>query len=104
VKGSHTKRVEDGHGLVGDTRVGVYLFEDLVDVGRVCLLSGLAALLLVTWSSGGGFLASFLLLGGGLSSGSLSGGGGLLLGFWRHRDVCCSWCGVNRGRVLFWER
>jgi hypothetical protein len=30
------KRVEDKHGLVGDTSVGVDLLEDLVDVGRVC--------------------------------------------------------------------
>jgi hypothetical protein len=34
------KRVEDRHGLVRDTSVGVDLLEDLVDVGRVRLLGG----------------------------------------------------------------
>ena len=65
--------VQDGHGTVGDTGVGVDLLEDLVDVGRVGLLAGLGALLLVT-GDGGGLLASLLLL-----SGSLAGGGGSLL-------------------------
>lgn len=46
--GAHTvdEGVQDGHGTVGDTGVGVNLLEDLVDVGRVGLLSGLGALLL----------------------------------------------------------
>jgi hypothetical protein len=37
------ERVEDEHGLVGDTGVGVDLLEDLVDVGRVGLLALRAA-------------------------------------------------------------
>lgn len=58
---SHTvdERVEDGHGTVGDTSVGVDLLQDLVDVGRVGLLSGLGALLLLSGSSGG-LLSSIL--------------------------------------------
>lgn len=51
--------VEDGHGAVGDTGIWVDLLEDLVDVGRVGLLSGLGALLLLA-SGGGSLLASFL--------------------------------------------
>ena len=51
----------------------------LVDVGRVGLLAGLAALLLLA-SGSGGLLASLLLLSRGLAAnGSLAGGGGLLL-------------------------
>jgi len=70
------KRVQDGHGTVGDTSVRVDLLEDLVDVRRVGLLAGLGALLLVT--RGGSLLASILLLRSlGGSSGSL--GGGLLV-------------------------
>jgi len=46
------ERVQDEHGLVGDTSVGVDLLEDLVDVGRVGLLADLALLLLVTVSGG----------------------------------------------------
>jgi hypothetical protein len=100
------ERVEDEHGLVGDTSVGVDLLEDLfltkeekgqlpprrrqvkgetahlVDVGRVGLLAGLALALLVT-VSGGGLLDSLLsgrLASGGLGGGSLTGSGsGLLL-------------------------
>lgn len=70
--------VQDGHGTVGDTSVGVDLLEDLVDVGRVGLLAGLGALLLVT-RDGGGLLAGLLLLSGCLASGCLAGGGGGLL-------------------------
>jgi hypothetical protein len=70
--------VQDGHGTVGDTGVGVDLLEDLVDVGRVGLLAGLGALLLVA-RDGGGLLAGLLLLSGSLASGSLAGGGGSLL-------------------------
>lgn len=56
----------------------------LVDVGGVCLLAGLCALLLL--ASRGGLLASILLLGGlGGSRGSLGGGGGGLgSSFGRH--------------------
>jgi len=74
------ERVQDGHGTVGDTSVGVDLLEDLVDVGGVGLLSGLGALLLVT-GRGGGLLAGLLLLSGSLASSSrgLAAGGGSLL-------------------------
>jgi hypothetical protein len=44
--------VQDRHGTVGDTGVGVNLLEDLVDVGGVGLLSGLGALLLLAGTSG----------------------------------------------------
>ena len=98
------ERVQDRHGTVGDTSVGVDLLQDwktcqktrskiatgfsemgkqtLVDVRRVSLLARLGALLLVT--RGGSLLAGILLLRGlGGSSGSL--GGGLLVGsFGRH--------------------
>ena len=70
--------VQDGHGTVGDTGVGVDLLEDLVDVGRVGLLAGLGALLLVT-RDGGGLLAGLLLLSGSLAGRGLAGGGGSLL-------------------------
>lgn len=76
------ERVENGHGLVRDTSVGVNLLEDTVDVGRVSLLADLGGLLLVTRLGGGlgGLLGS---LGGGLASGRggclTGGGGGLLL-------------------------
>ena len=46
------ERVHDGHGLGGDTGVGVDLLEDLVDVDRVGLLSLSSSLLLVSgWGS-----------------------------------------------------
>ena len=45
----------------------------LVDVGRVGLLPGLGALLLV--ARGGGLLAGLLLLSGSLSGRGLAGGG-----------------------------
>ena len=35
------ERVHDAHGLAGDTRVGVDLLQDLVDVDGVALLAGL---------------------------------------------------------------
>jgi len=71
------ERVEDGHGLVRDTRIRVDLLEDLVDVRRVGLLARLLALLLLTVGSrrgrllGRGLLASLgtLSLGGCLASG-----------------------------------
>jgi hypothetical protein len=63
------KRVEDRHGLVRDTGVGVDLLEDLVDVGRVRLDSLLVSLLLVRLVALG--LGS---LGGRLFGGSLGGG------------------------------
>jgi len=77
------ERVQDRHGTVGDTGVGVDLLEDLVDVRRVSLLSGLGALLLVTGGSGG-LLASLLLLSWSLACWRLAGGGGGLLS--------CLWC------------
>jgi hypothetical protein len=119
--------VQDGHGTVGDTGVWVNLLEDwgqnalafdqrermrdgcgcaerltLVDVGRVGLLSGLGALLLLArW--GGGLLASLLLLGWGLSAswGLAAGCGSLGCCFWCHcegwslikRVVGCGWMG-----------
>lgn len=55
------ERVHDGHGLLGNTGVRVGLLQDLVDVGGVCLLSGLGSLLGV--GGGGGLLAGWLLLG-----------------------------------------
>lgn len=70
--------VQDGHGTVGDTSVGVDLLEDLVDVGGVGLLAGLGALLLLA-RGGGGLLASLLLLSRSLAGGGLAGGGGSLL-------------------------
>jgi hypothetical protein len=78
--------VQDGHGTVGDTGVGVNLLEDLVDVRRVGLLSGLGALLLLARGSGG-LLACLLLLSWGFAGGSLAGGGGGLL---RWESVKCA--------------
>jgi len=75
--------VQDGHGLVGDSGVGVDLLEDLVDVGRVGLGAGLLAVL-ATLSLG---LALLLLGGGSGLGGGLASGGGLLLsdgGLWGH--------------------
>ena len=59
------ERVHDGHGLGGDTGVGVDLLEDLVDVDRVRFLSLSSSLLLLPgWGSllDDSFLGSF---GGG---------------------------------------
>ena len=66
----------------------------LVNVRRVGLLAGLAALLLVASGSGGGLLASLLLLSRGLAAnGGLATGGGLLLsGLWGHFE-----CGLKVG-------
>jgi len=50
------ERVHDVHGLLGDTNVGVYLLEDLVDVDGEGL-----------YSSSSGFLVSSRLGGFGLS-------------------------------------
>ena len=63
------ERVEDGHGLVRDTSVGVDLLEDLVDVRRVRLDPLLGALLATLGLGGGGL--------GGLSGSLGSTGGGL---------------------------
>ena len=73
--------VKNGHGLVGDTGVGVNLLKNTVDVGGVGLLADLGGLLLVTRLGGGlgGLLGG---LSGGLTSGrgrGLTGGGGGLL-------------------------
>ena len=57
--------VHDGHGLGGDTGVGVHLLQHLVDVDAVALLP-LAFLLLVALSDGLLGLAGLL---GGLSGG-----------------------------------
>jgi len=76
------ERVEDGHGLVGDTSVGVDLLQDLVDVGRVSLGTALLAVL-ASLSLG----LALLLLGSGSSLGrGLSSSRGLLLGngLWWH--------------------
>jgi hypothetical protein len=62
------ERVENGHGLVGDTSVGVDLLEDLVDVRGVGLSALLGALLAALLGRGRGL--------GGLSR-SLGRGGGL---------------------------
>ena len=62
----------------------MHLFEDFVDVGRVSLLSCLAALLLVARGGGGGLFAGFLLLCWSFASWGLSGGGWFLLCFWWH--------------------
>jgi len=73
------ERVQDRHGAVGDTSVGVDLLENLVDVRAVGLLAGLARLLLVAGGSGS-LLASFLLLSRSLSaSWGLAASAGLLL-------------------------
>jgi len=74
--------VQDGHGLVGDTGIGVDLLQDLVDVGRVSLGASLLASL-AALSLG---LALLLLSRGRGLGGSLASGGGLLLGngFWWH--------------------
>jgi hypothetical protein len=95
------KRVENAHGPVADTSVGVNLLEDcdasectmrwnqvrkqltLVDVRRVGLLPGFGSLLLLAGRSGR-LLARLLLLGGCLASRGLTAGGGSLLGFGRH--------------------
>jgi len=83
--------VEDGHGTVGDTSVRVDLLEHLVDVGRIGLLPGLGALLLLArW--GGSLLASLLLLGWGLTTswGLAAGRGSLGCCFWCHCAKCVS--------------
>ena len=54
------ERVEDGHGLVRDTGVGVDLLEDLVDVGRV-RLDTLLGTLLATLGLGSGGLSGLLI-------------------------------------------
>ena len=70
--------VHDGHGLGGDTGVGVHLLEDLVDVDGVRLLPPLVLLLLV--SLGDGLLGLARLLGG------LSGGFGRHVVSWGFRN------------------
>jgi hypothetical protein len=84
------ERVQDRHGAVGDTSVGVDLLQDLVDVRRVGLLAGLGALLLV--ARGGGLLAGILLLG------SLAGGSGSLAGGLLVSSLGSHLCGLRVGR------
>ncbi len=55
------ERVHDGHGLGGDTGVGVHLLQHLVDVDAVRLLPALAAAALLVSSLLSGLLASLLL-------------------------------------------
>ena len=55
------KRVHDGHGLGGDTSVGVHLLEHLVDVDGVRFTPLLPSLLITL---GDGFLGLTGLLGG----------------------------------------
>lgn len=76
------ERVQDEHGLVRDTSVGVNLLEDLVDVGRVGLLASTLLLLLVTFSSGcllDGFLSGSFSSGSFGSRGLASSRSGFLL-------------------------
>ena len=54
------KGVHDGHGLGGDTSVGVHLLQDLVDVDGIRLLPPLVLLLLVSLGHGLGGLAGLL--------------------------------------------
>ena len=70
--------VHDGHGLGGDTGVGVHLLEDLVDVDGVRLLPPLVLLLLVSLRDG--LLGLARLLGG------LSGGFGRHVVGWGFRN------------------
>ena len=80
------ERVHDGHGLVGDTSVGVNLLENLENVRGVRLLAlGVPALLLSALLSSGSGLGGLGGLGGGLSGGLLLSG--LLLGLRGH----CWW-------------
>ena len=60
--------LQDHHGLVGDTSVGVDLLENLVDVGRVGLSALLLALLLVIRASCGLLGGLACLSSGGLCS------------------------------------
>lgn len=82
-----------GHGLVGDTSVGVDLLEDSVDVGRVGLLANLGSLLLVRRLAGG--LARLL--------GSLGGLGGCLTTS-RSWGLGSSGCGLGCHLVRVDER
>lgn len=66
------KGVEDSHRLVRDTRVGVDLLEDLVDVGGVSLLADLSPLLGLLVASSTSRRGSGLLASGGLLSDLLS--------------------------------
>jgi hypothetical protein len=70
------ERVQDGHGLVGDTSVGVDLLEDLVDVGRVGFDPSLGSLLLLAGFLGGSGLLGRSLGGSGSLGGRGLGGGG----------------------------
>ena len=67
--------VHDGHGLGGDTGVGVHLLEDLVDVDGIGLLPLALPLLLVALGDGLGGLAR---LGSSLSGGLGWHGDGLV--------------------------
>lgn len=71
----------------------------LVDVRRVGLLAGLAALLLLASGSGGSLLASLLLLSRGLAANwGLATSGGLLLSGLRGHFECGlkSWLGKKK--------
>jgi hypothetical protein len=59
VEGIMNERVHDVHGLLGNTNVGVYLLEDLVDVDREGLYSSSSGLL-VSGRLGGFGLSRFL--------------------------------------------
>lgn len=81
-----------GHGLVGNTSVGVDLLQDSVDVGRVGFLADLGALLLVTRLARrlAGLLGSLGGLGWCLAAGRRGGGlgsSGSGLGGHLERDV-----------------
>ena len=65
------KGVHDGHGLAGDTSVGVHLLQHLVDVDGVGLLASQLLLLLVALGDGLLGLAGLL----GSLSGNLRGHG-----------------------------
>lgn len=76
------ERVQNGHGLIGDSSIRVNLLQNLVDVRGVRLLARLLALLLLTVGRsrrrlGRSFLGHTRL--GGLGGSLSSGGSGLLL-------------------------
>nr|AAO06218.1 histone protein Hist1h1e [Mus musculus] len=79
------ERVHDAHGLGGDARVGVHLFQHLVHVHRVALLAAALALLAVL----------LLGLGDGLLGALLRGGSGLRrlrhLRISKHRNLSVGW-------------
>lgn len=73
---------------VNRTGIEIKTRRTLEDVGRVSLLSGLGALLLVARARGSSLLAGLLLLSGSFASRGLAAGRGLLLSsFWCHYEV-----------------